>query len=1124
MADLRLLPEQRRVVDHLLIPSTNGVLVLHGTGTGKTRIAAAAVASLFRNQLIGAAYVITKKSVKAQTREVINKHCRAAQVTSYYLVVGTHSEIIRKIASRKQGQYNNHKDEYALVVDEAHGYFHPDAERTKQVVEVSTPAKKVLLMTATPMSTHQDDLMSMLRLIPRDATDQERPSNDSMQQEVTRLRAVLRTERGDGLRVDGPEMAESCNRDTSWFSLPDSTSDATGDGQRDWSHLTAQQKRHMKAIAPVPGAYRQVFVCPSDSRLAWQGVDRMNRTQRRYRDRFRGSQMRQRDSRALLALTADVMRRMKSQLRSDVSELGVAVSLLLQCNFRLMHDKSDNYGLSTILVDHVEAMGSYIRFPGKWGSTQACNVPYDLRGKVSVITKDARASGRPSLFSANVNAKTILRYFRKIAHGAGAEGPELSPKDVRTYAANVAFVGALKKYAGLTALRPAERVDQILLASESAATAIGTTSRVTKMHYLCLEIVQCAFHAPKAFDFHVRSVADPDRAMTSVAQAVLTGELSQILVRLPFVFRRDNVKFIESMQVQAEARGRVSVHYASEGPSTAKTTTQVVHIGLPPPDAKKYNRLVNEKTPGNFMHRLRQITSHTQSKIDWVLHHVSQWKQQNELPVLVYCDRVDAVKKCVVALSKEGIEAEALTGVDSEVDRRRKQARINTGSELEVLVLSDAGAEGIDFKGIRHIVFLSLPWTFAHFDQIRGRGARLHAHSHLEAASRTVTIWPLLAQLPRKKKTVDHSMWDSIQKRNTERSQLIAELLKVSLKNADIDQTQQRPPLPRSPAPSSPDVAWNPAILQKWGEPIRGSGASVKCEHTYCVKVLPDNADSAAEIQIYQMFADADLAPPLVSVGKMPGGGGSYLTMQKAMTPAAYFKQTPRTKQTVMRAGIALLQLFERYSKAVSAPTHPLYGCAHLDAQIFNIGFVDHRAVFYDFGMSYAPPDSRGTIDDRSDQTQALVAFDALLFCMSLSEAAIKEQEGFPSHVSDIKATIEFFGPSRWLLVGNLLKWHMPPAKKRVLLHPFGESGATKRYLTGADRGHLKSAETHLKELNISANRAATQLEKWKSLPKATKKREVTKTSDTTRPRTRVSTTRSMRARIPPQYVYKNRR
>ena len=44
---------------------------------------------------------------------------------------------------------------------------------------------------------------------------------------------------------------------------------------------------------------------------------------------------------------------------------------------------------------------------------------------------------------------------------------------------------------------------------------------------------------------------------------------------------------------------------------------------------------------------------------------------------------------------------------------------------------------------MRHIIFVGLPWTYASFTQVRGRGARKAAHLHLAKEKRNVTIHTL---------------------------------------------------------------------------------------------------------------------------------------------------------------------------------------------------------------------------------------------------------------------------------------------------------------------------------------------------------------------------------------------
>lgn len=68
---------------------------------------------------------------------------------------------------------------------------------------------------------------------------------------------------------------------------------------------------------------------------------------------------------------------------------------------------------------------------------------------------------------------------------------------------------------------------------------------------------------------------------------------------------------------------------------------------------------------------------------------------------------------------------------------------------MEVVVITDAGAESMDLKGVRHIVIVDPTWTDALRKQIIGRGQRYKSHTHLPKAKQTINVWELFLDVPK---------------------------------------------------------------------------------------------------------------------------------------------------------------------------------------------------------------------------------------------------------------------------------------------------------------------------------------------------------------------------------------
>jgi SNF2 family DNA or RNA helicase len=122
-------------------------------------------------------------------------------------------------------------------------------------------------------------------------------------------------------------------------------------------------------------------------------------------------------------------------------------------------------------------------------------------------------------------------------------------------------------------------------------------------------------------------------------------------------------------------------------------------------------------------------------KIEWVKRKVAQGGK-----FIIYSEWLkagaDLIKK---AFPRAGV-------VTGSVDTRARDATVrayNRG-DLDVLILSAAGGEGLDLKGTTDVILFEVPWNEARERQVIGRAARLGSH----AKKQTVNVWKLVLRKP----------------------------------------------------------------------------------------------------------------------------------------------------------------------------------------------------------------------------------------------------------------------------------------------------------------------------------------------------------------------------------------
>ena len=90
-------------------------------------------------------------------------------------------------------------------------------------------------------------------------------------------------------------------------------------------------------------------------------------------------------------------------------------------------------------------------------------------------------------------------------------------------------------------------------------------------------------------------------------------------------------------------------------------------------------------------------------------------------------------------LDKAGIPHAVFTGSQSRTERERILDGFDKGTYRHLLI-SPAGAEGVDLKGVRLMQILEPHWNDARIEQAQARAVRYKSHSHLPPAERSVVV------------------------------------------------------------------------------------------------------------------------------------------------------------------------------------------------------------------------------------------------------------------------------------------------------------------------------------------------------------------------------------------------
>jgi hypothetical protein len=117
-----------------------------------------------------------------------------------------------------------------------------------------------------------------------------------------------------------------------------------------------------------------------------------------------------------------------------------------------------------------------------------------------------------------------------------------------------------------------------------------------------------------------------------------------------------------------------------------------------------------------------------------------KWKADRNFRGVVYSNFLGAgIHPMERILSARGIPYQSFTGGLTDKERAKLVKDYNEGRN-PVLLLSGAGAEGLDLKGTKLMQLMEPHWNEELMDQVRGRAIRYKSHSHLPEEERHVEV------------------------------------------------------------------------------------------------------------------------------------------------------------------------------------------------------------------------------------------------------------------------------------------------------------------------------------------------------------------------------------------------
>lgn len=211
--------------------------------------------------------------------------------------------------------------------------------------------------------------------------------------------------------------------------------------------------------------------------------------------------------------------------------------------------------------------------------------------------------------------------------------------------------------------------------------------------------------------------------------------------------------------------------YSTQDPTHFPTSKEhIITLTMPKDYYKEYYKIqedikqdlpdifINTRNLTVFLNGARRAVNKTKQvspKIIWTIEKINEDISKNK-KVLVY----SSWKQAGINIIKEYLEENKISYSEVSGDlskaKRKKYVDDYNSGKTKVIIITAAGAEGLDLKGTRSIIIIDPHWNEARTNQIIGRGIRYNSHAELPKAQRHVDIYHLLLKKPALKYKADN--------------------------------------------------------------------------------------------------------------------------------------------------------------------------------------------------------------------------------------------------------------------------------------------------------------------------------------------------------------------------------
>lgn len=205
----------------------------------------------------------------------------------------------------------------------------------------------------------------------------------------------------------------------------------------------------------------------------------------------------------------------------------------------------------------------------------------------------------------------------------------------------------------------------------------------------------------------------------------------------------DNINTIRSL-----LRGKIDYVACTDGPEFPRRIEHDMNIPMTMEYYRRYKRLIDgEDIFGMIFNQPHRFLNGYRRAVNVAGGAYFSQKIQASIPIirrgktLIYTNWLQyGVEPITSVLEDEDVSYRIFSGSVNKKDREQIIKDFND-NQFNTLIITKAGGEGLDLKGVRSVIVMEPPWNDAGLQQVVGRAIRYKSHAHLPPRERKVDIY-----------------------------------------------------------------------------------------------------------------------------------------------------------------------------------------------------------------------------------------------------------------------------------------------------------------------------------------------------------------------------------------------